>query len=91
MLDLSTLPQGRPTGGQSPSHAEVASASSLVLPVLGGQETRSIPVVVHFDGQYPAWPISSPGSSCMRNSLSLQAHLACDFPAPGARVTRLLA
>jgi len=43
MLDLSTLPQGRPTGGQSPSHAEVASASSLVLPVLGGQETRSIP------------------------------------------------
>src|ERR1019366_8909076 len=24
--------------------------------------------VVHFDRQYPAWPIPSPGSSCMRNS-----------------------
>ena len=38
MLDLSTLPQGRPTGGQSPPQAEVASASSLVLSVLGGRK-----------------------------------------------------
>src|SRR5580658_5544349 len=36
-VGIFTLPQGRPTGGQSPSHADVASASSAVRS--GRQET----------------------------------------------------
>ena len=42
MLALSTLPQGRPTGGRSPSRADVASAANRGSRWSGVEPRRSL-------------------------------------------------
>ena len=69
---------------QAPAHPSVNLLLFLAREMYGFAGFQKSPdlvqahsrFVAHFDRQYPAWPIPSPGSSCMRNSPSLQAHPA---------------